>query len=137
MKKYRISNIDKEDVASKSIVITHEDVVNFGNLTKDMNPLHMNLKYGKSTRFENINVQGSLLSSYIIGVVGSKLPGEGWMCLGVDSTFNLPVFPGELVNIIVSVDKIVKSIGVVILDGKMINKEGLVVCRSKIKAKEL
>lgn len=137
MSKTTIGDIKVGMSANRLVLIQNDDIENFGRLTKDSNPLHMDLEFAKETMFKQVNAQGSLLSSYIVGVVGSKFPGKGWMCLGVDSTFNLPVFPGDSVKITVVVDKIVENLGIVILDGKMANMEGGVMCRAKITVKEL
>ena len=63
-----------------------------------------------------------LLGSLIIGLVGSYLPGPGWMCLGVDSSFSQPVFTKDNISINISVSKVVKVLGVAILDGEIINQ---------------
>ncbi len=117
--------------------ISREMILTFGSLTKDRNPLHRDDDFSSKTQFGQINAQGMLLASHIIGLIGSSLPGPGWMCLGVDSTFNNPVFPDENVQVTVTVKKIIVALGVVVLEGEMINSDGIVVCRAQIKVKQL
>jgi len=117
--------------------INREMIVAFGALTKDRNPLHCDDVFSSKTQFGQINAQGMLLTSHIIGLIGSSLPGPGWMCLGVDSTFNNPVFPDDNVELTVTLKKVIAALGVAVLEGEMINSNGLVVCRAQIKVKQL
>lgn len=117
--------------------ISRETILKFGALTKDSNPLHGDDEFSSNTQFGGINAQGMLLISSIIGLVGSSLPGPGWMCLGVDSIFNNPVFPDDNVQITVTIKKIIVALGVMVLEGEMTKSDNVVVCRAQIKVKQL
>lgn len=121
----------------KSHIVSEDMILQFGSLTHDNNPLHSDRAFGKKTQFNDINAQGMLLGSLIIGTVGSDLPGPGWMCLGVDLSFNLPVFPEDQIEVNVMVEKIVEALGIVLLKGEITSASGNVVCRANIKVKQL
>lgn len=67
----------------------------FAKLTGDSNPLHLDAEFASGTMFGGINVQGQFLSSCIVGVIGSHLPGAGWCCVGVDASFTAPCWPTD------------------------------------------
>ena len=92
-----ISFADIEDgaTAERSTLVTEDLIFAFADLTGDANPLHTDPAFGELTPFGQINAQGQLMSSLIVGVIGSMLPGPGWFCLGVNADFVLPCFPGE------------------------------------------
>lgn len=132
-----ITDLEVGQNESCSHIVTHDMILQFGTLTYDSNPLHSDYAFGHKTQFNNINAQGLLLGSLIVGIIGSDLPGPGWMCLGVDLSFNLPVFPEDQIEVSVTVDKIVEALGIVVLKGQIKNARNDVVCRADIKVKQL
>lgn len=132
-----ITDLEIGQKEKKTHIVSEDMILKFGTLTHDNNPLHSDRKFGKKTQFNDINAHGMLLGSLIIGTVGSDLPGPGWMCLGVDLSFNLPVFPKEKIEVSVMVEKIVTALGIVLLKGEITNTNGNVVCRANIKVKQL
>ena len=132
-----IENLHEGLTKKRVIFISRDDIVEFGERTGDSNPLHFDDEFGRITQFGQINAHGMLLASHIVALVGAELPGPGWMCLGVDSTFNNPVFPDEELEVQVSVRKLVPVLNVAVLEGHITNAAGVAVCRSQIKVKQL
>ena len=132
-----MEDLEIGQIHSKEYLVSKEMILQFGTLTNDDNPLHSDHEFGKKTRFKDINAQGMLLGSLIIGIIGSDLPGPGWMCLGVDTSFNLPVFPKDKIKVSAKVEQIVNALGVVILSGEIRNENNEITCKAKIKVQKL
>jgi 3-hydroxybutyryl-CoA dehydratase len=65
------------DSYSFSKTISHEDVALYGKVTGDMNPIHFDEAYAKSTKFERNIVHGMFLLGLISNAIGNHLPGNG------------------------------------------------------------
>ena len=118
--------------------ISEERILDFARLTGDANPLHTDQAFGKSTPIGQINAQGQLMSSLIVGVIGSQLPGPGWFCLGVNADFVQPCFPGEEVVAGVTVKQKIEALNVIVWDGWLKRKaDQTLLVRATIKTKFL
>ena len=111
-------------------------IQDFACLTGDANPLHTDPAFGRTTPFGQINVQGQLMSSLIIGVIGSRLPGPGWFCLGVNADFVHPCFPDEEVVAGVAVKQKIPALNVIVWDGWLKRRaDNTLLVRATIKTK--
>ncbi len=105
---YNIRNIQDLIIGEKEekfFEVDEQMILDFAELTSDMNPLHVDKNFGKKTIFGDINAQGQLMSSLIVGIIGSKLPGPGWFCIGVDSDFTNPCFENDKIKVSVVLEK--------------------------------
>jgi acyl dehydratase len=128
--------VTQDATAEVSVVITEELIYRFAEMTGDANPLHTDPNFGVQTPFGQINAQGQLMSSLIVGVIGSKLPGPGWFCLGVDATFVQPCFVGDRVVADVRVRQRIEALKVVVWDGGLRRlSDNKVLVRAVIKTK--
>ena len=121
----------------ESYSITRDIILQFGALTCDENPLHHSDNFSSQTQFMQINAHGMLIASYVVGVVGSQLPGAGWMCLGVKTDFNKPTYVGDVITVKVEVQKLIPVLGIAILKGEVRNQDGELLNSSEIKVKQL
>jgi acyl dehydratase len=116
--------------------ITAAMIQEFARLTADANPLHTDPAFGRTTPFGQINAQGQLMSSLIVGVIGSRLPGPGWFCLGVNADFVQPCFPDEEVVAGVAVKQKIAALNVIVWDGWLKRRaDDTVFVRATIKTK--
>lgn len=76
-----------------SRVFTQQDVKDFALLSYDMNPIHMDVEYAKTTHFGRLIVPGFLTASLFSAIIGTKFPGEGTIYLSQNMSFWKPVFP--------------------------------------------
>jgi len=130
------AKIKDDAIAEVSTCISEEMIYEFAHLTADTNPLHTDPDFGSSTPFGQINAQGQLMASLIVGVIGSHLPGPGWFCLGVNADFVQPCFPGEEVVAGVTIKQKIEALNVIVWDGWLKRKaDNTLLVRATIKTK--
>ncbi|NED96029.1 MaoC family dehydratase [Phytoactinopolyspora alkaliphila] len=109
-------------VASRSRLVTSEDIELFTRMTGDRNPLHYDDDAASATRFGGIIVQGGVTSGILNAVVAEDLPGPGTVFLNVEWRFLAPVRPGDEITGRVEVlevrsDKPIASLRTTVLRG--------------------
>ena len=77
--------------------IGEEDVVSFARLSGDVNPVHLDEDYARSTRFGIRIAHGMLTASLFSAVIGTRLPGPGAIYLSQNLRFRAPVRLGQSV----------------------------------------
>src|SRR5579863_1481539 len=126
-----ITNIPYSELAigqSASMIkkITNDDVVLFGCLTGDINPIHFDSEYAKNTRFKARIAHGMISGSLISAVLGMQLPGTGTIYLNQTLNFCYPVYIDDTITVTVTV-KEKKEKNRVVLDCICTNQNGKVV----------
>ena len=86
--------------------VTDADLVLFAGVSGDINPMHVDQEYAKTTMFEGRIAHGMLTASFISAVLGTKLPGPGCIYLNQTLTFKAPVRPGDTVKAKVTIKAI-------------------------------
>lgn len=91
-----------EKVTTMSITVTEAHVVNWGHLTMDLWPLHMDEEYGKKSVFKSRVAHGPLIFAmaigmvYITGIYGNSI--LAW--LGLENMkLPLPVRMGDTIHV--------------------------------------
>jgi 3-hydroxybutyryl-CoA dehydratase len=84
--------------ATQSKTITETDIILFSAVSTDVNAIHLDEEYAKTTRFGTRIVQGFLTASLISSALANRLPGPGTIFLGQTLKFLAPVHPGETVT---------------------------------------
>lgn len=102
------------------------EVEAFGELIGDLNPIHFDETYARTTTFGKCIVHGPLYSGLIGTVLGTVCPGPGTLLLRSDYRFLRPVFVGEDVTASVAVSEIDEK-GAVHLNVKCVNQDGVTV----------
>ena len=123
--------------ASIRKTISREDVDAFASLSGDYNGLHVDNEFAARTEFEQIVVHGLLHASMLSGLLGTKLPGSGALCLSHTFDFPKPVFIGdtvEAVGTILSMDPVTRVLDV---KTEIINQHGERVLEGKARVKVL
>jgi 3-hydroxybutyryl-CoA dehydratase len=90
---------------SKSIQITDELVINFAKLSGDNNPIHLDEDYAKNSIFGKRIAHGMLLGSFFSTLIAEEYPGPGSIYLNQTLNFKKPCFIGDVIKVIVSLDK--------------------------------
>ena len=83
--------------------ITEHDVYTFAGVTGDLNPAHINEIYARNTRFQGRIAHGMLSAGLISAVIGMQLPGPGTIYLSQDVSFRAPVYIGDTITAVVTV----------------------------------
>jgi 3-hydroxybutyryl-CoA dehydratase len=83
--------------AETARVVTHADIVAFAEVSGDRNAVHLNPEYAARSSFKGVVAHGMLSASFISGVLGTKLPGEGTIYVSQSLRFLAPVRPGDTV----------------------------------------
>src|SRR5690606_4136883 len=84
--------------ASISETMTDEKVREFARLTGDTNPLHLDEKFAKQTRFGRRIVHGAMVTGLLSKLAGTKLPGPGAAVLSAQFTFKKPCYVGDTIT---------------------------------------
>lgn len=122
--------------AERSLIVSDVLIANFALWTGDTNPLHTDASFAARTHFGRVNAQGQLMTSIIVGVIGSCMPGPGWFCLGVNADFVHPCFPGDSVVALVRLKQKVEALHVAVWDGWLKrSSDGQMLVRASIKTK--
>jgi 3-hydroxybutyryl-CoA dehydratase len=77
--------------------VTERDIQLFGEVSGDMNPVHFDEEYAKTTMFKGRIAHGMLSASYISTVLGMQMPGPGTIFMSATTRFKAPVRIGDTV----------------------------------------
>ena len=124
MSRTDIKAIRVGDKASFSKTITETDVILFAGISGDVNPIHINAEYAEASLFRSRIAHGMLCAGLISAVIGMQLPGPGTIYLGQELQFRKPVYIGDTVTAIVTVEQIVEDRNRVVLQTVVQNQRG-------------
>ncbi|MBR2983898.1 MAG: MaoC family dehydratase [Clostridia bacterium] len=113
--------------AETTKTITETDVVLFAGLSTDINPLHINEEYAKTTVFGGRIAHGILVSGLISATLANKLPGPGCIYLGQDLKFTAPVRINDTITAKVEITSLREDKKIVTLSTTCTNQNGQVV----------
>jgi 3-hydroxybutyryl-CoA dehydratase len=102
--------------ASVTKKITERDIELFGEVSGDMNPVHFDEAYAKTTMFKTRIAHGMLSASFFSTILGTQLPGPGTIYMAQTLRFKAPVKIGETVTATLTVKDIIKEKKRVTLD---------------------
>lgn len=100
---YNIEDLQPGMSASVSKTVTEADVVLFAGISTDVNPVHLDEEFAKTTQFGGRIAQGILSAGFISAVLANKLPGPGVVYMGQTLKFKAPVRIGDTVTATVTV----------------------------------
>ena len=87
--------------------VSEHDIVLFGEVSGDTNPVHFDEEFAKTTVFKGRIAHGVLTASYISTVLGMKMPGPGTIFMSLTTRFKGPVRIGDTVTATCTVRDIV------------------------------
>jgi 3-hydroxybutyryl-CoA dehydratase len=113
---YDIEDLSVGMSAETAKTITEADIILFSGVSTDVNAVHLNEEFAKTTMFGGRIAHGMLTATLISAVLGNRLPGPGCIYVGQSLKFKAPVRPGDTVTAKVTVKEIVLEKGRVVLD---------------------
>lgn len=126
--------------AESAKTISEADIVLFSAVSTDVNAIHVDDEYARSTQFGGRIAHGMLSASLISAVLGNRLPGPGVIYMSQSLRFRAPVRPGDTVRARATVKQIIADKCRVVLDtvctvgGKVvIDGEAMVMVTSRAK----
>lgn len=103
---YHIEDLQVGMSASVAKTVSEADVVLFAGVSTDVNPVHLDEEYARTTQFGGRIAQGMLSAAFISAVLANKLPGPGTIYLGQTLKFKAPVRIGDTVTATVTVREV-------------------------------
>ncbi len=89
------------EIATLKRTITENDLEDFAKVSQDFNPIHLDEEAAKKSIFKGKVVYGMLLGSMISAVIGTKLPGNGYIYVKQELNFLKPARIGEELTVTV------------------------------------
>jgi len=124
MSGYSIDEIYIGMKGSVSKTITESDVYTYAGIIGDINPLHVNAEYAKTTRFGERVAHGMLTASFFSTIVGMCIPGADAIYLEQNCKFLLPVKIGDTITATGEVTKVVPEKRIAYLHTTVVNQRG-------------
>lgn len=103
---YDIEDLQPGMSASIAKTVTEADIILFSGVSTDVNPVHLNEEWAKTTMFKGRIAHGMLSAGFISAVLANKLPGPGTVYLGQNLKFKAPVRPGDTVRTVCTVKEV-------------------------------
>jgi 3-hydroxybutyryl-CoA dehydratase len=94
---YYIEDLKPGMSESFAKTVTEHDIALFGEVSGDVNPVHFDDSFAKSTIFKGRIAHGMLSASYISTVLGMEMPGPGTIFMSLTTRFKAPVRIGDTV----------------------------------------
>lgn len=119
-----------QKMVTRARTITEADIVQFGSLTGDFNPMHFDAEYMKDHMLGQRIAHGMLTISYAVGQAYQLGFMEKTVLAfrSIEMKFSQPVFIGDTVHVEISVDELKEAArlggGIVTLGVRIVNQEG-------------
>lgn len=105
--------------------LTREDVVLFAKTSGDINPVHLDEVYAKTTEFGECIGHGMWSGALISAAIATTLPGPGSIYRSQSIKFLKPVKPGDTLTVYLEVLEKKDRIRLVTIDCQVINQLGI------------
>lgn len=107
--------------------VSEQDIVLFAAISGDVNPVHLDDTYARSTVFGERIAHGMLTGSLVSAALAMTLPGPGSIYLGQSLKFRRPVKINDTITVHLEVTDKRDAKKIVTLDCKVTNQHGDVV----------
>jgi len=112
-------------------MVSGELVERFGEAVGDLNPIHFDEAFAKTTRFGRRIAHGMLSASLISAVIGNKLPGPGSIYISQTLHFTSPVYLGDELTAKVTVLSVRQDKPIATLETICSKQDGTVVLKGE------
>lgn len=130
---YKLDEIELGLKKQFNVTVSKSMVEDFAKLSGDYNPLHMDEKYAKLTKFERRICHGMLLASFFSRLAGMYLPGKKSLYFSQSLKFLSPCFLGEKITIQGTVISKSNSTRIITLETTITNDSGVNLVKGEAK----
>lgn len=127
MSGYSIDEIYVGMKKSVSKTISESDIYTYAGLIGDINPVHVNAEYAKTTRFGERIAHGMFTASFFSTLVGMLIPGADAIYLSQTCKFLLPVKIGDTITASGEVIKVIPEKRIAYMRTTVVNQKGEIV----------
>ncbi len=120
MREKAVSGLKEGDIFEFSRTFTREETQEFGDLTRDYNPVHYDTKWTDKKGFKGLICHGLLVGGMICEFGGQV----GWLATGMDFKFLHPVYFNDTIQCRVTLT-LVEENGKARAEGEFINQDGI------------
>ncbi|MBW2192809.1 MAG: MaoC family dehydratase [Deltaproteobacteria bacterium] len=97
-----IDGLNAGDTFAVSRTFTQEETALFGDITRDYNPAHYDLRWTEAKKFKGLICHGLIVGSMICEFGGQV----GWLATGMNFKFIKPVYFGDTITCKVTINRI-------------------------------
>ncbi len=119
------------DTFSNSRLVTDELIRAFAEVSGDMNPIHLDEEFAKTTRFGRRIAHGMLSGAFVSALLTKSMGGISGVYLSQTLKFTAPVFIGDTVTVTGVVKKIRDDKNIISLETICTNQNGEIVVRGE------
>ena len=107
----------------------------FAELSGDRNPIHLDAEEARSYGYPRLVAHGAILVSLLSKVIGMDLPGAGAVLMSQSFEWLAPVFVGDEVELVATVNGVSTGAGIISLAVDVLNQNGDRVMKGEVKVK--
>ncbi len=122
-----IQGLTEGDSFSYTREFTREETSSFGDMTRDYNPVHYDLRWSELKGFKDLICHGLLVGSMLCEFGGQV----GWLATGMNFKFIKPVYFGDTICCAVTITKIADN-GYAEAEAFFTNQDGEKVCCAQL-----
>jgi len=134
MESHPFSELKNGMTATKTIQVTQDDIMFFAIASGDLNPLHVDEEFAKSTKLKGTVMHGVYSAAIISELLGTLKPGVGTIFKELHIKFDNPLRPGDTVEAYVTVAEIGEKGDVTFDVGTKVNGKNIVTGTALVKA---
>ena len=105
MRQQAIEGLKENDSFTYSRTFSQEETKDFGDITRDYNPVHYDLRWTEAKGFKGLICHGLIVGSMVCEFGGQV----GWLATGMNFKFIKPVYFGDTITCTVTITKIENS----------------------------
>ncbi len=115
--------LQEGDTATFAKTLTEKELVLFAAVSGDVNPVHLDADFAKTSMFGERIAHGMWSGSLISAALATTLPGPGTIYLGQELSFRRPVKLGDTLTVQLTVKEKQDKKKIVILDCLVTNQK--------------
>ena len=105
MRQQAIEGLKENDSFTYSRTFSQEETKDFGDITRDYNPVHYDLRWTEAKGFKGLICHGLIVGSMVCEFGGQV----GWLATGMNFKFITPVYFGDTITCTVTITNIENS----------------------------